>query len=593
MSYELKREDVFGLASKLGAETHVKGDELFFRWCPYCDGDGHDRDTFSVNLRTGMFKCFRASCGRQGHFVQMAKDFGYPLDFQQNMGKKIYRSLPQQKIEVRNKAVEYMANRGISRETVELYRITTRRDNDNILVFPFYDADGILQFVKYRKTDFDRARDKNKEWCEADTKPILFGMDRCVDFETLVITEGQIDSLSLAECRIKNAVSVPTGALGFTWLDTCWDWITKFGEVVVFGDHEKGKITLVDELSKRLPMPVRVVQAEDYFGEKDANDILRKYGKEAIVSAVQNAKIQPISHIRELADVKSVDIYNLERIFTGINEIDRVIGGMYFGQVILLTGKRGEGKSTFMSQLIVEALEQGYKTLAYSGELTDYHFKRWLDLQAACPKNITSNINRFGEETYFLTNPVEERISEWYRGKAYLYDNNCIDDGDEFESLTETVELAVCRYGIRFVCIDNLMTALDVDLKDDLYHAQSKFIKRLKQIAVKYNIFVLIVAHPRKTVSRLENDDVSGSSDITNRVDVVMAYARSVDEECDSRLAILKNRLTGRLTAKGEEIRLFYSNSTKRISSLSSNDKAYGWESEQAQIESGLLDLPF
>ncbi|MGC7323319.1 hypothetical protein RBA16_27895, partial [Mycobacteroides abscessus subsp. massiliense] len=92
---------------------------------------------------------------------------------------------------------------------------------------------------------------------------------------------------------------------------------------------------------------------------------------------------------------------------------------------------------------------------------------------------------------------------------------------------------------------------------------------------------------------RLENDDVSGSSDITNRVDVVMAYTRSADEECDSRLAILKNRLTGRLTAKGEEIRLFYSNSTKRISSLSSNDKAYGWESEQVQIESGLLDLPF
>lgn len=111
----------------------------------------------------------------------------------------------------------------------------------------------------------------------------------------------------------------------------------------------------MDELSKRLPMPVRVVQAEGYFGEKDANDILRKYGKETVVSAVKNAKIQPVSHIKELSDVKSVDIYNLERVFTGINEIDKVIGGMYFGQIILLTGKRGEGNSTFMSQLIVEA----------------------------------------------------------------------------------------------------------------------------------------------------------------------------------------------------------------------------------------------
>ncbi|MFR5790588.1 MAG: hypothetical protein ACLUFA_09425 [[Clostridium] leptum] len=59
---------------------------------------------------------------------------------------------------------------------------------------------------------------------EKDTKPILFGMKQCVDFGTLVITEGQIDSLTLADCGIKNAASV-TGALGFTWLENCWDWI--------------------------------------------------------------------------------------------------------------------------------------------------------------------------------------------------------------------------------------------------------------------------------------------------------------------------------------------------------------------------------
>ena len=67
-----------------------------------------------------------------------------------------------------------------------------------------------------RKTDFDKSRDKNKEWCENYTMPILFGMKQCVDFGTLVITEGQIDSLTLADCGIKNAVSVPTGCLLYT-----------------------------------------------------------------------------------------------------------------------------------------------------------------------------------------------------------------------------------------------------------------------------------------------------------------------------------------------------------------------------------------
>lgn len=595
MPYELKREDILGLARRLNAETHEKGEELFFKYCPFCGGDGHDRNTFSINLKTGMFKCFRASCGRQGHFVQMAREFSYPLDFQASgKSKTVYRALPQKEIQVRDPAVIYLESRGISRETAKRYQITTRKDMPNVLAFPFYDQDGVLRFVKYRKTDFDKSRDKNKEWCEKDTMPILFGMKQCVDFETLVITEGQIDSLTLADCGIKNAVSVPTGALGFTWLENCWDWVLKFKEVVVFGDCENGKITVADELSKRLPMPVRVTQPEDYFGEKDANDILRRYGKEAVVSAVHNAKLKPVNRVKELADVQAVDIYSMERIFTGINEIDRIIGGFYFGQVILLTGKRGEGKSTFMSQLIVEALEQGYKTFAYSGELTDYHFKRWLDFQAAGPDNIVSNKDQFGEETYLLTNEVIDKLNSWYRGKAYLYDNSAVIESEELESLLVTIEKAVCRYGIRFVCIDNLMTALDVDMRDDLYRAQSKFLRELKLLAYRHNIVVLLVAHPRKMKDgNFANDDVAGSGDITNRVDVVMSYSRSEDESSDSKLAITKNRLTGRLAMGEKQIKLFYSNKSKRITSVQSNGKNYSWKSEKEMIESGLLDLPF
>lgn len=593
MSYEMREADVYGLAAKLGAETRRRGNELFFKWCPYCHGDGHDKETLSVNLTTGTYNCFRESCGAHGHFVQMARDFSFPLEFEYESGRKQYRKLKQKPVVVREPAIEYLARRGIGRETAERYRITTQKDNDRILVFPFYSPDGSLEFVKYRKADFNPSRDKNKEWCEKDTKPILFGMDRCKGFDRLVITEGQIDSLSAAEAGIENAVSVPTGARGFTWLENCWEWVTQFKEVIVFGDCEKGKVTLVDELARRLPIPVKVVQIEDYLGEKDANDILRKYGSEAVRQAVERAKLQPVSHIKELADVEAVDIYSLERIKTGIREIDQIVGGLYFGQVILLTGKRGEGKSTFMGQLIIDALDQGYKTLAYSGELTDYHFKRWLDFQAAGPRHILENQNEYGDPVYILSQDVIDKINGWYRGRAYLYDNNAIED-DEFTGLLNTVELAIRQYGIRFVCLDNLMTALDVDLKDDIYRAQSKFMRRLKQIAVKYNVVVLVVAHPRKTKDNLDNDDVSGSSDITNRVDVVMSYARAGENDgCDSKLAVLKNRLTGRTTRKGQEIQLFYSQSTKRITSLQSNGKTYGWESYENLVERGFMDLPF
>ena len=593
MAYVMNRNDVFAFASSVGASVKEKGDELWFKQCPYCCSR-EDEYTFSVNLKSGAFNCFRASCGKQGHFVELARDFQFQLDFNDGK-KKEYRRLPQTPVTIRQPAIEYLSSRGISKAVAEKYKITTKKDDDNVLVFPFYDENNVLQFVKYRKTNFKKGRDKNKEWCETDTMPILFGMAQCEDFTRLVITEGQLDSLSLATAGIKNAVSVPTGAMGFTWVSHCWEWLQKFEKVVVMGDFEKGRITLVDELSKRLPK-LEVVQKEYYLGEKDANDILRKFGPDALVKAVESARIEPIKRIKRLADVQKVDMTTLPKITTGITEIDRVIGGFYFGQVILLTGKRGEGKSTFMSQITCEALDQGYKVLAYSGELADYHFKSWLDLQLAGGHNIITNKNEYGDEWYVLPDDKAELISLWYADNAYIYDNNVVETEDEFESLIETVEHAIQRYGINMVCLDNLMTALEVDSRDDLYRAQSKFVHDLKRIATKYNVVVLLVAHPKKSRLEFTNDDVAGSSDITNRVDVVMSYSRATEGEHDSELIVTKNRLTGVLITSDDPVELIYSRKSKRIMSATFGNvgKEYGWEHIEDWQSLGVPDdLPF
>lgn len=592
MSYEFQEKDLYGLAQKIGADTKQKGDELFFRWCPYCHGDGHDKETFSVNLRTGLFKCFRSGCARQGYFVQLARDFGYPLDMGDTPRK--YRELPQRPLKIKESAVDYLATRGISRMIVERFHISARKDNEKILVFPFYDENSVLRFVKYRKTDFDKARDKNKEWCEADTMPILFGMDQCEGFDYLVITEGQIDSLSVAEAGVLNAVSVPNGAKGFTWVENCWDWISKFSEVIVFGDCEKGKITLVEELSRRLTCKLRVVRKEDYLGEKDANAILQKYGPEAVREAVLNAQVLPVNHVKRLAEVESVDLNTLPKITTGISNLDRIIGGLFFGQVILLTGKRGEGKSTFMGMVIAEAINQSYKVFAYSGELPDYHFKRWLDLQIAGPHNLTESYNDFSEPVYSLSNDVIQRINEWYYDQAFLYDNNAI-DGDEYESLLNTVEKSIQRYGINLVCIDNLMTAIYISSPESQNVQQSQFVRNLKKIAKKYNVVILLVAHPRKTQGEVsDNDMVSGSSDITNLADLVISYTRNSEEDNPGgKIFITKNRMTGRLALKENAIFVAYDPVSKRIYSPQGGPNVkYFWETPAKEFDD-FDDLPF
>ena len=571
--YDFKSKDVFDFASFIGAETRQKGNELFFKYCPQCHGGGDDKDTFSVNLQTGAFKCFRASCDYHGHFVELARDFGYKLDDEQ---ERKYRRLPQPKIESKPKAIEYLESRGISAEVAKRYKITTQTHNENVLVFPFYDDQNVLQFVKYRKTNFDKRFDKNKEWCEAETMPILFGMAQCEDFTRLVITEGQLDSLSLATCGIKNAVSVPTGALGFTWLANCWDWVNKFQEVVVFGDYEKGKITLIETLEKRLQMKVKCVRPQDYLCEKDANDILRKYGKEAIVRAVEGAELRDVKYVKRLATVEAVNLRDLPKIRTGIRPLDRVCGGLLRGHVVLLSGKRGEGKSTFMSQLVAEAIEQDNAVFVYSGELPNYHFKNWLDLQIAGANHICTVTNDYGDKEYYLTDGCVKKINAWYYDKAFIFDNSAVSD-DEYEGLIKVMVDAICRYDIKLVCIDNLMTAMDGDPNTDIYRQQSAFVKKLEKLAQQYDVAIILVAHPKKSNAAFDNDTVSGSSDITNAVSFVFNYQRADDgDECDSYLMVTKNRMNGKLMTGDNAIPLYYSEKSKRISANPNEVKEYG-----------------
>ena len=603
MSYELNREDIFNFASSQGYETRQKGNELEFKYCPYCHGgaNGNDKYTFSINLDNGAFKCLRASCDQQGHFVELCRDFNFPLDFERPI---IYKRLTQRKFELRDEAVTFMESRGISKEITKKYQLTVKPDQKNVLVFPFYDEDNTLTFIKYRNTKWKGKEDGNKEWSEKGTMPILFGMNHCVDFDRLIITEGQIDSLSVSEAGFDNAVSVPTGATGFTWLQHNWLWITKFKEIIVFGDCEHGKITLLDTLSARLPKEIQIkaVRIKDYLGEKDANDILRKYGKKAIRVCIDNAEIPQIDNVKDLADVANVDINKLDKIETGINELDKTIRGMAMGQLVILTGKRGEGKSTLMSQLICAALEQRRNVFAYSGELTDFHFKRWLDLQLAGTNNIIVQDNKWGQKDYALSKEVLNNISRWYRHRAFIYDNSYMPDGVEIETLPETIEKVILKYNVSFICIDNLMTSMErVTEQNNLYLAQSNFVGKLKALAMKYSVVILLVAHPKKGNANEYQDDnelIAGSSDITNKADIILRYER-VDGEDDYNglIKVTKNRIMGLLrTTKESAVRTWYSEISRRI--IDANDTKeimYGWEkiTPEYQAINCFDELPF
>ena len=150
-----------------------------------------------------------------------------------------------------------------------------------------------------------------------------------------------------------------------------------------------------------------------------------------------------------------------------------------------------------------------------------------------------------------------------------------------------------CRYDIKLVCIDNLMTAMDCDVNTDLYRQQSSFVKSLEKLAQQYDVAIILVAHPKKSNADFDNDTVSGSSDITNAVSFVFNYERAKDgEEYDSRLMITKNRLNGKLLTGENAIKLYYSEKSKRILANAYEQKQYSCFAPKWEDITDLDELP-
>lgn len=586
--YHFNSDDAKRFAMEQGIPARHVGNELRFKYCPYCHSETNDKDTFAINLETGQFKCLRASCGAKGNMLTLAKDFNFSLGrdvdeyYQRKRQFKSIRHYPRP--ESRPAAVKYLECRGISRQVTELYNITVHKDDESILIFPFYDEHDDLQFIKYR--NMDPKEGQSKEWCESNCRPILFGMNHCnFENDTLILTEGQIDSLSVVEAGLENAVSVPTGAKGFTWVPYCWDFLHRFKNLVVFGDHENDHITLLDEMTKRFTGKVLHVRPEDYKGCKDANELLQKAGDVAVRNAVDNAQPVHDKRIKPMAEVVRRDMSQMQAIKTGLSALDRITGGLFFGTLVIVTGERGKGKSTLTSQISSYAVHQKVNTFLYSGELMDWMLQDWFERQAAGPEHINRVINSNGFTTYSVTADCLDKIQEWYKDRCYVYDNALSEaDDDDYEKLTDTLEKAIRMYGCRFLVIDNLMTAIEDDIRSDLYRQQSAFVRRLAKMAKQYDVIIMLVAHPRKSgIQSFSNDDVSGSGNITNLADIVIRYDKPQTDENDPAppervLQIFKNRLTGRL---GKGIPLWFDEASKRISQDASDFSwLFDWDLE-------------
>lgn len=535
-------------------ELRKKGDgteEIVPDLCPFCQGGDHgDRKSFALSIDYGVFVCKRGSCGKRGRFESLCELFNEECgDLFSHTGsspaehRKLFDLPDTPLFPPTEKIYAYFEGRKISRETVDAFRVMS--DPDDNIVFPFYE-NGEIVFEKFRRPEKYRKGDKRqKEWRVPNTKAVLFGMDDCVFSKPLIITEGQVDAMSLYEAGIRNVVSVPSGCEDMSWVEHCWDWLEHFKSVILFGDNDEPGQRMVREVAKRLDES-RCMIVDGYPQRpndtklcKDANEILYFYGEMKLIQMVEEAKEVPVRGLVDLGSVAPSDPTAVPRIKTCIPKLDEVTGGLLEGGISVIVGRAGSGKSCLSNSIILNAINQGYPVCLYTGEFTTQRAQYWLNLQAAGSDYLTLKYDPIkGKEVPVIPYRTQERIIDWYKGRLFLYDNDELSDGDQADSVLKVFTAAVRRYGVKLFVVDNLMTI--VSDKEDETAAQRVFANKLKRFAKKYDVAVLLVAHARKTKAgeKLVADDLSGASATNNLADLTMAVE-------PGRITILKNREEG------------------------------------------------
>nr|MBA2708061.1 toprim domain-containing protein [Gemmatimonadaceae bacterium] len=231
--------------------------------------------------------------------------------------------------------------------------------------FEFRDAKGQLRYNKFRVIDRETG-EKSFRRDRSGTETCLFGEDQIAldpDLSSpLVWTEGEIDRLSCLAAAVPNVVSVPDGAqhdrIGEGAIDPSndrsfgWMWfegeglkphIDQFARHVLAVDGDKKGRVLREELA------VRIGRARCWYVEwpeecKDANDVLRKHGAQALNALIAAAKPLVPNMTVPITDV--VDPSSGEIFQTGIQMLDEGLKVSFMPpELVVITGKPGSGKA--------------------------------------------------------------------------------------------------------------------------------------------------------------------------------------------------------------------------------------------------------
>ena len=159
-------------------------------------------------------------------------------------------------------------------------------------------------------------------------------------------------------------------AMSSTWEDVglCREFVGQFPFILVAVPPGNAQREIADELLARFGAFVCLPADDAWHGCATVQELRDKGGIRAVERLLLGCRELPVNGLLNISDVQPDEAVSKNRTFSGLPALDRAVGGFSGGELSVWTGKRGEGKSTLLSQFIPEAVARGKRVCVYSGE---------------------------------------------------------------------------------------------------------------------------------------------------------------------------------------------------------------------------------
>ena len=162
--------------------------------------------------------------------------------------------------------------------------------------------------------------------------------------------------------------------------------------------------------------------------EDNTHDIYKTISEtHSILSEILNTRPTVASDIDDVIaeTVNSIQNKDTKLIKTGYAQLDRFAGGLTRGEITIIGGRPGHGKTTVMINMLANVLEAGYKAIFFSRELPNAELLKkiiCLESQQLSYGNVRKNI--FSEEDLMFINSAIEFVKKKYsKDKFLMFDN--------------------------------------------------------------------------------------------------------------------------------------------------------------------------